>query len=282
MAKETRETLTLIDIEQRIIEYESDLELRMFLRRLARIWLFGLIPLMILALVAGNVLIDFSKPGNGRGALNYPLSIALIISTLVAPPCWWTARDYLRSTQVELKQHQALREKLLPRAEETGPLPSVAFRDYRDDIPHLLDGYRRAAEKYRSRHNLFQISVIVGSILTSVATTASAEQGVWSWLAVGLSSIVSISAGVISYFKFRERSTNLQQTADSIDQEVQAFNLGIRRYKNLIPEQAAAAFAEEIERIKEEQRKRELQLEQPPEVQQNEGSGSGNRATGQS
>jgi Na+/melibiose symporter-like transporter len=162
-----------------------------------------------------------------------------------------------------------------PKATQRERQASEAFRNYRDSIPALLDDYRRAAEKYRTRHNWFQIAVIVGSILTSVATTASAEQGVWSWLAVGLSSIVSISAGIISYFKFRERSINLQQTADSIDQEVQAFSLGIRRYKNLSLDQAAAEFAEEIERIKEEQRKKELQLEQPPEVQQNQAQGRG-------
>ncbi|MGW6012711.1 DUF4231 domain-containing protein [Streptomyces sp. NPDC055210] len=108
--------------------------------------------------------------------------------------------------------------------------------------------------------------MITGSIMTSVATTASAEQGVWSWIAVALSALVSISAGIISYFKFRERSINLQQTADAIDLEIQAFALGIRRYRNMKGQEAASCFAEEIERIKEEQRKKELQLEQPPET----------------
>lgn len=269
------EVLTLIEVEQRIIKFESEVDHRLFLRRLARLWFFGLLPLLIAGLVAGNILIDFSKPGHGRAALNWPLSIALLISIIGAPASWWTARDRLNDAQLQLRQQQALKEALRPRASEGGRQTTEAFRAYRDAIPSLLDGYRRAAEKYRNRHNWFQIAVIVGSILTSVATTASAEQGVWSWLAVGLSSIVSISAGIISYFKFRERSMNLQQTADAVDQEIQAFALGIRRYKNLGPDQAAAAFAEEIERVKEEQRKKELQLEQPPEAQQNQIQGHG-------
>ncbi|KOG24712.1 hypothetical protein ADK34_18520 [Streptomyces viridochromogenes] len=75
-----------------------------------------------------------------------------------------------------------------------------------------------------------------------------------------------MSAGIIAYFKFRERSLNLQQTADSIDLELQAYALKIRRYRDLPNDQATATFAEEVERIREEQRKKELQLEQPPEA----------------
>ncbi|QQM40930.1 DUF4231 domain-containing protein [Streptomyces liliifuscus] len=271
--------MTLITIEQQIIEWEATVNERLFQRRLARIWIFGLIPLLVTGIVAGNILIDFSRPGNGRAALNYSLSIPLIISLFGAPPSWWTARNNLHTAQLRLRQKQALREAMQPRASDAGRQTSEAFRSYREAIPALLDDYRRGAEKYRTRHNWFQIAVIVGSILTSVATTAAAEQGFWSWLAVALSSVVSVSAGIISYFKFRERSMNLQQTADSVDQEIQAFTLGIRRYKNLNADQAAAEFAEEIERIKEEQRKKELQLEQPPEAQQ---QASGSNGTVQS
>ncbi|MFE4855570.1 DUF4231 domain-containing protein [Streptomyces sp. NPDC056670] len=133
----------------------------------------------------------------------------------------------------------------------------------------MRDNYRRGADRYRSRHNRFQITVIVGSILTSVATTAATESETWKWAAVALSATVSVSAGIISYFKFRERSMNLQQTADLIERELQAFILGIRRYRirAIDPDKASSDFAEEVERIKEEQRARE-QLEQPPEVDQ--------------
>ncbi|MFJ7049754.1 DUF4231 domain-containing protein [Streptomyces sp. NPDC101112] len=267
--------MTLIEVEQKIIEQEALVDHTLFLRRLARIWLFAVMPLMITAIVAGNILIDFSKPGNGREALNVLLAIPLLISLVGAPPSWWFSRINLQDAQTQLRQHKALREAMQPKGSEVAQQTSEAFQRYRDAIPALLGDYRQAADKYRTRHNLFQITVIVGSILTSVATTAAAEEGLWSWIAVGLSAAVSISAGIISYFKFRERSMNLQQTADSVDQEMQAFSLRIRRYRDLSPDQAASAFAEEIERIKEEQRKKELQLEQPPEVHQHEAAGQG-------
>ncbi|WP_157513972.1 hypothetical protein [Nocardia concava] len=68
------------------------------------------------------------------------------------------------------------------------------------------------------------------------------------------------SAGITAYFKFRERSMNLRQTADAMDQEMQALILTIRRYKGKNPRAAEVEFAEEIERLKEDQRKREQQV----------------------
>ncbi|MER6114032.1 DUF4231 domain-containing protein [Streptomyces hirsutus] len=259
---------SLLTVEQKIIEAESVVEQQLFQRKLARIWLFGLIPLLAAAIAAGNLLIDFSKPGSGQFALNMTLGIPAALSLFAAPIYWFEVRDQLTKARVNLRKLLAERESLQSSAQQPEPSISDTFRRYHDSIPSLRDDYRRGADKYRNRHNWFQISVIIGSILTSVATTAAAEQGIWSWIAVALSAIVSISAGIISYFKFRERSMNLQQTADSIDLELQAFDLNIRRYRNLSPEEAAGYFAEEIERIKEEQRKKELQLEQPPEVHQ--------------
>lgn len=264
---------SLLTVEQKIIDAESVVDQELFQRRLARLWLFGLVPLLVAAITAGNLLIDFSKPGSGRFGMNMILGIPAALSLFASPIYWFDVRSRLTNARVSLRKLKAERESLKSSPQQLEPSVSDTFRRYRDSIPTLRDDYRRGADRYRSRHNWFQISVIIGSILTSVATTASAEQGIWSWTAVALSAIVSISAGIISYFKFRERSMNLQQTADSIDLELQAFDLRIRRYRGLSPEEAAGYFAEEIERIKEEQRKKELQLEQPPEVQQNPSSG---------
>ncbi|WRZ95940.1 DUF4231 domain-containing protein [Streptomyces sp. NBC_01007] len=255
-----------LTVEQEIIDVDSEVKNQLFWRRIARTLLFAIFPILTAALAAGNLFIDFSKSDVGRDALNTALGIPLALSLLVGIPFWAESRSALNKAQVRLRKLNAELNSL-----EVGPdnSDSSAFRSYRDGVPALRDTYRRGADRNRSRHNQFQITVIIGSIMTSVATTATAEQGVWSWIAVALSALVSISAGIISYFKFRERSINLQQTADAIDLEIQAFALSIRRYKNLSPQEAAACFAEEIERIKEEQRKKELQLEQPPEVQPN-------------
>jgi hypothetical protein len=85
-------------------------------------------------------------------------------------------------------------------------------------------------------------------------------------VAVILSITVGTSAGFIGYFKFRERAMNLRQTADAIEHEYNAAELGIRRYKNLSDEERLTLLAEEVEWLREEQSKREQQLEQPPEV----------------
>jgi hypothetical protein len=78
--------------------------------------------------------------------------------------------------------------------------------------------------------------------------------------------LVTISAGFTGYFKYRERSFNLQQTADNIEQEYTAVSLTIGPYKGKLPQEALVLFAERVEALKVEQRKREQQLEQPPDV----------------
>lgn len=55
----------------------------------------------------------------------------------------------------------------------------------------------------------------------------------------------------------------IQQTADSIDQELSAVTLGIGRYKDLDESKALVLFTEQVEYLKVEQRKRQQQLEQP-------------------
>ncbi len=237
-----------------------------FIRRFTLLWLFVGNPLAISALVLINVLVDWSNDNNSNQvSLNVFAGFATLGSILASIYWWNTHRTKINKAEVELRQLEVERRHL--QARDTGATNvSGAFPEYYESIPVIRDEFRRSAERYRSRHNLFQLTVIMGSILTSVSTTAAAEQGIWSWIAVGLSALVSMSAGIIAYFKFRERSLNLQQTADSIDLELQAFALKIRRYRDLASDQATATFAEEVERIREEQRKKELQLEQPPEA----------------
>ncbi|MEW2165154.1 DUF4231 domain-containing protein [Streptomyces sp. NPDC007084] len=259
-------TTDLLDAETRIIKTEARLHKERFYRRIARIALVVVPLITVGAMVAVNLLIDFPSFKSRRDSALIPGGLFFIVSMVatIGSAKWATesfADDltHLKILETERRAHLGV----------TGALnnPSQgSAHEYREDVPVIRDDYRRSAERYRNRHNWFQLTVIVGSILTSVCTTASAEQGVWSLLAVVLSALVSISAGIISYFKFRERSLNLQQTADAIDLEIQAYKLGIRRYKKLAPDEAFADFAEEVERIREEQRKKELQLEQPPEA----------------
>lgn len=76
---------------------------------------------------------------------------------------------------------------------------------------------------------------------------------------------VDVAAGFTGYFKFRERSFYLQQTSDSIYQELSAVGLGIGRHKGKTEPEAMTEFTEQVELLKIEQRKRQQQLEQPSE-----------------
>ncbi|WP_200146662.1 MULTISPECIES: DUF4231 domain-containing protein [Streptomyces] len=253
-------------MDQKIIELEASLTEHRFTRRFTLLWLLAGNPLAISGLVLLNTLVDWTNDKhNNQTFFNVLVGAATLGSILFSTQWWNSNRVKINKAEMEIRQLEAERRHL--QARDTGATNvSGAFPEYYESIPAIRDEFRRSAERYRSRHNLFQLTVIIGSILTSVSTTAAAEQGIWSWIAVGLSALVSMSAGIIAYFKFRERSLNLQQTADSIDLELQAYALKIRRYRDLPNDQATATFAEEVERIREEQRKKELQLEQPPEA----------------
>jgi hypothetical protein len=68
----------------------------------------------------------------------------------------------------------------------------------------------------------------------------------------------------------KERGYGLQQTADAIEYEIACANRRIYGYKGLSTEEINAKLAEEIERLKNEQRKRQQQLEQASEVKHSE------------
>ncbi|GAB2827557.1 DUF4231 domain-containing protein [Streptomyces daliensis] len=259
----------LLTIEEGAIEVEEDLKKHRFLQRLTLLWFLASVLVVAGLLVLVNVVVTFEAPkrgeGGGQGLANVMTVLFGGASTVAAAVNWYRMRSKIDDLVVEQRKLEARRRLALAAQDDARSIPN-AFSEYRESIPLVRDEYRRSADRYRSRHNRFQLTVIVGSILTSVATTAAAEEGIWSWLAVSTSALVSISAGIISYYKFRERSLNLQQTADAIDLELQAYRLGIRRYKGVPPAEASATFAEEVERLREEQRKKELQLEQPPEI----------------
>lgn len=78
-----------------------------------------------------------------------------------------------------------------------------------------------------------------------------------------LGSFLAFATAVTGYFKFRERAYNLQQTADQVEQHATAFDLGIAPYADADAAVNLERFAENVETLRMEQRKREQQLEQP-------------------
>ncbi|OEJ22190.1 hypothetical protein AR457_38690 [Streptomyces agglomeratus] len=73
--------------------------------------------------------------------------------------------------------------------------------------------------------------------------------------------LVAASAGVSGYYKFRERSFNLQQTADSIEENTNAFHLGLAPYDSGDASVNLARLTDKVEALRVEQRRREQQLD---------------------
>lgn len=136
---------------------------------------------------------------------------------------------------------------------------------YRDTVPQDIERYRSEGKYYRRVHNFLQSIIIIGALAASTLTGLLQSVPQLRWFAVGTTFAVGVAAGFTGYFKYRERSFYLQQTSDSIEQELSAVILGIGRYKAKPEPEALTDFTEQVELLKTEQRKRQQQLEQPSE-----------------
>ncbi len=167
---------------------------------------------------------------------------------------------------LQMKQQKIEEEQI----DDYGPLEYYS----KIEIPQVIEEFQRGSKANRRIHLTLQLIIILFSLLVSGLTSGLDEKvGLhWVWLAPVLSLIVSLCTTITGYFKFRERSFYLQQTADSIEQEQTALRLTIKGYKptNKPEEKVAnlAKFAEKIEDLREEQRKRQQQLEQPSEIKE--------------
>ncbi len=141
---------------------------------------------------------------------------------------------------------------------------------YTKNIPAMIKEMRNKSKYYRKTHNTFQCVIIIGSILVTSFTSAIGYAEIFKPLSTVISILVGISAGLTGYFKYKEKSFYLQRTADAIEQEYIALEQSIGFYKGKNRKEALILFIERIEILKEEQKKREQSLEQPPEVKKDE------------
>ncbi|WP_344570792.1 DUF4231 domain-containing protein [Streptomyces axinellae] len=140
---------------------------------------------------------------------------------------------------------------------------------YREDVAEIIAKYQAESRKYRRVHNSLQSLVMAGS--TTVTTVAALDTREWNWqtivvIAVGF--CVALASTFTGYFKYRERSYFLQQTADAIEEEANAHALGVGQYSRFTAgqeDQALAQFTQEVEKLRNEQRRRQQQLDQPTE-----------------
>ncbi|WP_432040421.1 SLATT domain-containing protein [Streptomyces cucumeris] len=139
---------------------------------------------------------------------------------------------------------------------------------YRENIHEVIDEYAALSRRYRRRHNSLHALITIGS--ASIAAVAALDPGL-NWqkkVIIGISFVVTCASGFSGYYKFRERSYFLQQSADAIEEELNAALLGVGEYNDFSPhqnEELLARFAQRVESLRNEQRRRQQQLDQPAE-----------------
>lgn len=171
--------------------------------------------------------------------------------------------DSMAKVEDELED---LREEL--RLIGAASTPSLLERRnlYREEIPGVIEQYRSESRRYRRVHNSLQSLIMAGS--TAVTTLAALEAKDWTWQTIAMISLgfcVTLATAFTGYYKYRERSYFLQQTADAIEEEANAVMLGVGAYADQSVDQAMSMFTQRVEAIRNEQRRRQQQLDQPAE-----------------
>ncbi|MFE3901347.1 SLATT domain-containing protein [Streptomyces sp. NPDC059153] len=147
--------------------------------------------------------------------------------------------------------------------------PSAVERQasYKERTPAEVERLRKESRYYRRVHLWMQWLLFFSSAGVSAITAWYDPPQPGKGALIFLGFTITVITAAVGYFKPRERAFNLQQTADNIEQHVNAIDLGIAPYV-----QADAAnlelFATNVENMRVEQRKREQQLDQPHQGQQ--------------
>lgn len=177
---------------------------------------------------------------------------------------FWPPRD--RTTESDLELHVAeLRDQRKVLAGRAGLDIGVRRIAYRDDAYSDVAKLRGEGDGYRRVNNMLQGVLIIGSLAATGASAVTGEIPDVRWATLGITFVVGISSGFMGYFKFKEKSFYLQQTADAIEMEWEAVEVGIGQYKDKTDPERLEKFAEEVHRLKSEQKKRQQSLEQPQE-----------------
>lgn len=140
---------------------------------------------------------------------------------------------------------------------------------YREELSQAIKQYQHRANHNRWHYYILQMVIIFCSLLVTGLTSGLTSLVAFfriPWITPAFSFAVSFLTAMITLFRFRERGYNLQQTADAIEFESSCYKKSIFGYKNLPEKEADTKFAEEVERLIHEQRKRQQQLEQASET----------------
>ncbi|WP_432167982.1 SLATT domain-containing protein [Streptomyces sp. bgisy031] len=264
----------LLQHDRKILELRHEIR-QARTRRFVLVSTYSSAPVLLLLLFVGNIAtwgrIDLARVNTA----GIPILIALLILCPVVR--YFSCGEVFDGTVLdEWEPDYRVKKKIdLELAIEKKRLSAASIdlstetrrHIYRETVPGAIERYRTSGLRYRRVHNAFQSVIIIGSLATSTAASLAETPAPYKWITVGTSFAVGLAAGFTGYFKFRERSFYLQQTADSIEEEYDAVNLKVGRYKGSADDAAALLeFTERVETLKNDQRKRQQQLDQPTET----------------
>ncbi|NEA46829.1 DUF4231 domain-containing protein [Streptomyces sp. SID10815] len=235
---------------------EAELRAAKALQRIG--WLILLGSLILTATLLYTVVVGLWKANDG---VTRWLTLIIFNILWIACACWLYKNHKTLATKTS-----AFRDALQARQTAAAQLPldtTSGLRVYREASLDVIASYRAQASRNRRVHNSFQLLIITGSIVVSTLTAMNeGSNAALSIATSSLSALVGISAGVTGYFKFRERGTSSQSTADDIEKNYNASGFQLDEYEGLEETPRLIRYAGTVEKIKEEQRKREIQLEQ--------------------
>lgn len=247
------------------IEVQASQELLSRRRRSDRIWRLGpaAVALALVTAAFGTVL-TWETSRFVLGDVACAVVLLLALTAMVS--------DLLRNrglpSRTFLEEDLAVKQDSLRQLNAKGH-PSLAERRrlYREDVAGIIELYQRKSRKYRRTHNSLQSLVMVGSTTTTtVGALDTARELTWqSVTIVSISFVVTLAAMFTGYYKYRERGYFLQQTADAIEEHANAVALGVGEYSKFDTgqeEEALARFTQRVEELRNEQRRRQQQLDQ--------------------
>lgn len=159
----------------------------------------------------------------------------------------------------------AEQEKVYGVAASTYPSTEHRRRLYRQEVADVIEQFQRESRKYRRIHNSLQSLIMVGATsTTTIASLNTADDLTWqNVLTIAISFAITLAATFTGYYKFRERSYFLRETADAIEEQANALALGVGEYTGLTEKEALERFTGIVEALRGEQRRRQQQLDQP-------------------
>ncbi|HYT44380.1 MAG TPA: SLATT domain-containing protein, partial [Methylomirabilota bacterium] len=140
---------------------------------------------------------------------------------------------------------------------------------YKDELMQTIEQYQQMAKRNRGGYFTLQIiiiacSLLVGSLTSGLTNLVSIFGS--HWIAPALSVTVSFLTAMVTLFRPREKGYNLQHTADAIEYEINCANKRIYGYEELDENKVYTKLSQEVEKLKDDQKKRQQLLEQSSEV----------------